>query len=140
MINRVPLGVLVLLFSFTLGFSQEQKEVVSDTTTLNLIVEDSVEQTPTLVDTTQSPQNSSEISKGKRALQIILGTATASFIGLGYYYNQEGNLRYNKYLALPEGTERDDAYDEVQRADRARNTFYILSGGAAIGLTLTFVF
>ena len=140
MIIRVPLGVIVLLLSFSLGFSQEQQEAVSDTSTLNLAIEDSVTQTPTLVDTTQSPENSSEMTKGKRALQIILGTVSASFIGLGYYYNQEGNLRYNKYLALPEGEERDAAYDEVQSADRARNTFYILSGGAAIGLTLTFVF
>lgn len=141
-------GVLLFLLVVLSSFSQEVSAISQDTashstqtqnsSTLNLSVEDTTEALSLVADSLSQPKD--ELRKGTKALRIIMGSLTASFLGMGYYFNQESNMRYNTYLALPEGESRDEAWNDVQSAEQARNLFYVLSGASAIGLTFTFVF
>lgn len=92
------------------------------------------------IEVEQSTGESKSDIRSRRIMRIALGTLTGAMVGLGYHFNSESNDRYNEYLALPEGDSRDAKLEDVKSAERARNVFYTLGAGSAIGFTFTFMF
>lgn len=83
-----------------------------------------------------------ERKRGQVVRRITLGVLSAGFAGCGYVFEMKSNTAYNTYSEVNtyDQVAHDENWGTVDKSEKFRNAFYILSGLAAVGFVVSIPF